>query len=160
MASIIPELTCPSCSYAGRDYKIEAEKQHQKCSCAKCGAYIKFLSKEDKYGTKEQQEAIWEKTMGRCCYCGKLLNPFAKNGYTYEHVLCQKLGGGHDSENLMPCCKSCNSQKGAKTLGDYRKYLAEKFGTPTHVFYYEVQEYSTIGQLSKSMFPTKKIGDL
>ena len=152
---ILPELLCLNCGHEGNDYKIEAQGAHTKCSCGNCGAYIKFLSKEDKYGTKEQQAAIWEKTKGRCGYCGTLLNPFTKNGYTYDHIEAQNAGGGHQEANLMACCKSCNSQKGKKPLGEYRRYMAGLRGKPTHVFYFEVQEYSSLGDILSSLYLSK-----
>jgi 5-methylcytosine-specific restriction endonuclease McrA len=134
---------------------------HTEARCGNCKQYIQFLSKEDKYGTKEQECEIWEKTKGRCGYCGTLLNPFKKNGYTYDHVICQndaKKNGeqpDHTTTNLMPSCKSCNSSKGKKTLGEYRMYKAKKHGTPTYVFYYEIIKYSAIGDILRAMYPSK-----
>lgn len=150
-----PDLLCLNCGHEGNDYNIVPQGLHQKALCGNCGVYIKFLSKSDKYGTKEQESAIWEKTKGRCGYCGKLLNPFIKVGYTYDHIVSQKLQGNSMEENLMAACKSCNSQKGPKELGEYRKYLAELRGKPTHVFYFEVLEYSHIGEIMLNLFPAK-----
>lgn len=136
-----PNLKCPSCSHTGSDYNINEVGLHTEARCVKCNTWIKYLSKEDKYGTKEQQREIWNKTGGLCCYCGVALNPFVKNGYTYEHIDPQCNGGNHNTENLYPCCKSCNSQKGGKGLGDYRRYMKSITGLPTHVFYFEVLNY-------------------
>jgi len=154
--STLPTLTCPACGRTGTEYVLKENGQHTEARCEGCGAHIKFLSKADKYGTKEQQSAIWEKTRGRCGYCGDLLNPFAKVGYTYEHMEPQYLGGGHGEENLMACCKSCNSQKGKKTVEEYRNYIAEKGGYSKWVFYFEVQNLSNFGQLISNMYGTKK----
>lgn len=142
--TFLPELNCRHCDYVGDNYKVEEQNGHHKASCPNCGQYIKFISKEDKYGTTEQQKEIWEKTKGRCCYCGIALNPFERNGYTYEHVTPQIKGGEHHTENLMPCCKSCNSSKGGKTLKEYRDYMRKQNGAPTHVFYFEVVEYGPV----------------
>lgn len=148
----LPDLACKQCYHKGNDYKIEIRSGHQCCFCTHCGSFIKNLSKDDKYGTKEQQDAIWSKTRGRCAYCGDLLNPFQKNGYTYDHIEAKIKGGGNETDNLFPACRSCNSQKNKKTLNEYRQYLAEKIGTPTHVFYFEVLQYSKIGELLSKMF--------
>lgn len=146
-----PELKCKACEHIGNDYKI-VEGIHITCYCGNCGAYIKNLSKSDKYGTKEQQSEIWAKTNGHCCYCSIPLNQFDKNGYTYEHIEPQTRGGGHNTENLYPCCKSCNSQKGKKTLKEYRKYLADQHNAPYWVFHFEIINYSSLGEIIKKIF--------
>jgi len=147
------DLNCPACkNHVGENYTTRENGQHTEARCGVCSTHIKFLSKEDKYGTKEQERQIWQKTRGRCVYCGDRLSPFDKRGYTYEHVEPQALGGGHEIDNLYPCCKSCNSSKGKKTLEEYRDYVKEKRGLPKHVFYFEVMEYSTFGEHLKAIF--------
>lgn len=139
--SFLPELSCPNCDFVGDSYLLEYKGVHTKVTCPNCNQFIKFLSKEDKYGTREQQQEIWEKTNGRCCYCGTPLNPFKRRSYTYEHVDPQYNGGGNETENLMPCCQSCNSQKGKKTLSEYRKWLKGRNGQPFNIFYFEVCQF-------------------
>jgi len=147
------DLNCPACkNHVGENYTTRENGQHTEARCGVCSTHIKFLSKEDKYGTKEQERQIWQKTRGRCVYCGDRLSPFDKRGYTYEHVEPQALGGGHEIDNLYPCCKSCNSSKGKKTMEEYRDYVKEKRGLPKHVFYFEVMEYSTFGEHLKAIF--------
>lgn len=142
----LPILTCRNCGHEGSDYSLEEQGQHTKANCAQCGQYIKFISKDDKYGTKEQLGQIWDKTIGRCCYCAKAVNPFSNNGYTIEHMQSQHNGGGHEIENLYLCCKSCNSEKGPKNLSEYRKYKMQKTGLPTFIFFFEELLYSKLGQ--------------
>lgn len=149
--SFLPVLKC-RCGYEGDDYYVVQNGQHEEAKCKLCEGHIKFLSKEDKYGTKEQAKQIWDKTSGRCCYCGDPLNPFEHNGYTIEHINPQAQGGGHEIDNLWPACKSCNSQKGKKTLSEYRKYMKELRGTPTHIFYFEILGCSSIGDILKKIF--------
>jgi 5-methylcytosine-specific restriction endonuclease McrA len=148
----LPELSCHYCDYKGNDYLIKDSGPHTEARCPNCSQQIKYLSKADKYGTKEQQAQIWEKTKGRCCYCGIPLNMFKKNEYTVEHMDPQCKGGNHVVENLYPACKSCNSQKGGKTLGEYRTYMKEKNSKKTWVFYFEIMEYSAIGDILKAIF--------
>jgi hypothetical protein len=80
---------------------------------------------------------------------------FEKAGYCTDHIDAQANGGGHETGNLFPCCKPCNSQKGNKTIDEYRTYLAEKMGLPKWVFYFEVQNFSLFGQLLSSMYSVK-----
>lgn len=125
---------------------------HRSCFCPACREFIKNLSKEDKYGTKEQQNAIWSRTGGRCAYCAKPLNPFQKNGLTYDHIEPQSAGGGHETQNLYLCCKSCNSQKGKKSVEEYREYLKQKNVAPKWFFYFEVIEFSTFRDILSIMY--------
>lgn len=144
---------CPGCGkHVGENYTTIENGQHTKASCSICGAYVKNLSKDDKYGTKEQQEAIWKKTRGRCAYCGDNLNPFSKRGYAYDHVIPQNSGGEHTIENQYPCCTSCNSQKNSKSVEEYRAYLMQKTGLPKYVFYFEALEFSKFGDILKAIF--------
>ena len=147
-----PVLQCHYCRHTGEDYALREVGPHTEALCAKCDRHIKYLSKEDKYGTKEQQAAIWEKTGGNCAYCGDVLNPFEKNGFSYDHIEPQSNGGGHETDNLLIACRSCNSQKGKKSVDDYRAYLAAQNGQPKWIFYYEILTCSKIGNTLKSIF--------
>ena len=151
---ILHSLKCHNCQHEGNDYTLRESGQHTEALCGKCGRHIKYVPKPDKYGTKEQRKQIWDKTHGRCCYCADALNPFDRN-FTYEHVTAQANGGTHDDDNLMICCRSCNSSKGKKSLKEFREY---RWITPDHngrkyrVFYFEVVEYSSLGDLLKAMY--------
>lgn len=63
----------------------------------------KALSQHDK-------AAVWDKTGGKCRYCGNDTNPF--RDFTIDHDVPWSKGGSDVVENLWPCCKSCNSRKG------------------------------------------------
>lgn len=63
-----------------------------------------------------------------CWYCGGEAD-------TWDHIVPRSLDGTDDVENLAPCCRSCNSRKGAKPLYKFRHYLASnnlysEFDTP------------------------------
>jgi hypothetical protein len=53
---------------------------------------------------------IWDKTKGRCWYCGKEMNPFRE--FCIDHVHPQGRGGGDSYGNLVPACRHCNNRKG------------------------------------------------
>jgi 5-methylcytosine-specific restriction endonuclease McrA len=55
-----------------------------------------------------------------CCYCEKPFNE--QNKLTWDHFVPLSKGGSHAGDNLLPCCKSCNSSKGAKMPA---QFLAE-----------------------------------
>jgi hypothetical protein len=84
--------------------------------------------------SKETKLKVFNKSNGRCWYCGVELifavppgygNWSTKNTFAIEHF--ENLGGGHIS-NLVPACISCNSKKGQKTVEEFRKMLADKCG--------------------------------
>lgn len=68
------------------------------------------------FTSEEQQDVIALGWGGRCCYCEKVLTA----GYELDHIVPLAKEGSHEPENLAPCCKSCNSSKGAKLLTDWR----------------------------------------
>lgn len=63
------------------------------------------------------KNAVWEKTNGKCIYCGCRLRPFGNDSpqsFNVEHVVALSKGGEHVIENLVPSCRTCNGKKGAK----------------------------------------------
>jgi len=57
----------------------------------------------------------WARTLEyfghRCAYCRKPSKRLAQ-----DHVIAISRGGGHTEENVVPCCKSCNSKKHNKPV--------------------------------------------
>lgn len=47
----------------------------------------------------------------RCVYCGRRAD-------TIDHVVPRSRGGGHSWENCVAACRSCNSQKADRLLGE------------------------------------------
>lgn len=83
------------------------------------GYEIQFTSR------REVKEAVWNKTGGRCWYCGSAINPFSRYGFTSDHLIPISLGGEDSIDNLVPCCKKCNSSKGIKSLEEFRATMAK-----------------------------------
>jgi len=59
------------------------------------------------------------KTNGRCYYCGT--DDFET--MSIDHMTPKAQGGTDDVDNLVMCCKSCNSRKRDKNIEQYRLYL-------------------------------------
>lgn len=70
--------------------------------------------------TSEQLRQVYAKAQHRCVYCGAKASKL-----TLDHVEPIVAGGAHRRSNLIPCCKSCNSSKGAK---DVAGWLHQKHG--------------------------------
>ena len=98
--------------------------------------------------SKRRLELVFNKTGGRCAYCGKVLSDDA----TIDHIIPRSKGGGNNLDNLLPSCRSCNTSKGVKSLEEFRFWRTFKVNnTPT--FTTEQLLYlSTKVELSK-LFP-------
>lgn len=55
--------------------------------------------------TREEWAAIKEEYGHRCAYCAQ------KTKLTMDHVQPVSKGGAHDTDNVVPACKWCNSSK-------------------------------------------------
>lgn len=60
--------------------------------------------------TLTQWEVIKKHFNNTCCYCGKSL-PLEQ-----EHFVALINGGEYSKENILPACRSCNTQKNAKSF--------------------------------------------
>src|SRR5690606_16206547 len=58
---------------------------------------------------KGLRRQVYERDYYECRYCG------ARRGLTIDHVVPESRGGKTTLENLVTCCKSCNSRKSART---------------------------------------------
>lgn len=106
------------------------------------------------------RSAVWQKTAGRCFYCGTQTDPFKT--FWIDHMRPRSRGGNDELENLVPSCLTCNRRKGKRTVEQFRQMIAryhrlattkefadyrrEKFHCDDHVyrlvFYFEVLETS------------------
>jgi len=64
-----------------------------------------------------------------CCYCGKKLN---QKTLTLDHIMPRQSGGSNRISNILLACRTCNSTKGANTVGQFivGEYLAGKEFAP------------------------------
>lgn len=72
--------------------------------------------------TKKELECL---NRGPCFYCG------STQRITIDHIIAIARGGTDSIGNLVPACKSCNSQKRQLTIMEWRK-KRESPQSPTH----------------------------
>ena len=60
---------------------------------------------------KLSRRSIFARDNYTCQYCG-----YQGNDLTVDHVVPRRLGGPTSWDNLVCCCKKCNTKKGDKTL--------------------------------------------
>jgi len=72
--------------------------------------------------TKSKRLAVFNKTNGKCAYCGSELSV---EKFTIDHVKPTSKGGKTKMKNLLPACKRCNHEKYDLSLQEYRKELKQ-----------------------------------
>lgn len=65
---------------------------------------------------------VWDKSNGRCWYCGVQTNPW--KDFCIDHHHPSAKGGSDEIDNLVPCCRTCNSRKSARDI----EYLRQRLG--------------------------------
>jgi 5-methylcytosine-specific restriction endonuclease McrA len=57
------------------------------------------------------RRAIYARDHHRCQYCGK-------HAESIDHVLPRSRGGRHEWENVVACCRRCNTHKSDRLLSE------------------------------------------
>jgi hypothetical protein len=120
-----------------------------------------------------KRQYVWEKSDGRCWYCGARLyyreeadTDFKKRlVFTVDH-LHPRAHGGRGRANKVPACKHCNSHKRSQSVEQFRQWVhalvfdkAKREGAPLDqqgprrwkikagalVFYFEIARLSNNG---------------
>lgn len=63
------------------------------------------------------REDVYERDIGTCQRCRKLLRRRRKREWHVDHILPISQGGTHDSENLQLLCERCHNRKTANEDG-------------------------------------------
>ena len=67
--------------------------------------------------------AIGDKTGWVCFYCGTGLT---RETIQVDHFIPRHLSKSHDISNLYPCCRSCNSKKGNRSIAHFREIMSRR----------------------------------
>jgi 5-methylcytosine-specific restriction endonuclease McrA len=74
--------------------------------------------------TPEQLEETLEYFDHRCGYCLVDLRTLPSRFRTFDHIIAIKRGGSNTQDNMIPCCKSCNSRKKDRPIFLMGRYLS------------------------------------
>lgn len=87
------------------------------------------LAREKSRSRVLRQSAWWKRrtSAGRCHYCDRHVGPDA---LTMDHVVPLGRGGRAVRGNVVPACKTCNSQKKYLLPVEWQAYLARLAGRP------------------------------
>lgn len=69
----------------------------------------------------------WEKSNGACWYCGAFLSQNSPE-LTIDHLRPRSRGGTDLADNLVLCCRRCNTLKGVGTVEELRVKLGRVHG--------------------------------
>jgi hypothetical protein len=67
--------------------------------------------------SKNERRRVYEKTGGRCAYCGCALQI---EEMAVDHVIPLADGGADAESNLLPACRSCNHRKNTESVERFR----------------------------------------
>ena len=73
-------------------------------------------------------QEVFDKSGGRCWYCGIELmiesrNQLTPQTYCIDHVMPINKGGKHEMSNLVACCWTCNNLKRTYTIEEFRALM-------------------------------------
>lgn len=69
---------------------------------------------------------VQSKTNSKCAYCGIDLLSLDNFNSTIDHIIPKSKGGRENIDNLLPCCRTCNTSKGKKSIEQYRFWVTCK----------------------------------
>lgn len=92
--------------------KARARKSGDPSSHRSCQANrrARKIGATGRHPTTKETISMLAAQSGLCAYCNFV------GTLTLDHVIPLSSGGSHDIDNLIGCCKSCNSSKGKKSL--------------------------------------------
>lgn len=88
------------------DEEIAKERKKQ--------ADLKALRERDEY--RRFRDLVLDRDGHACVYCGAASVPLQ-----LDHVIPRSRGGADTPDNLVACCKPCNTSKGARTPDEWGK---------------------------------------
>jgi len=85
---------------------------------------------------KLSRRSVFARDDYQCQYCG-----LTGRELTIDHVIPKRLGGPATWENLVACCRRCNSKKGDKSLQQCGMRLRREPRRPRYVPYISLAKY-------------------
>jgi 5-methylcytosine-specific restriction endonuclease McrA len=97
---------------------------------------LKYHVKRPLPELKLSRRSIFARDNYTCQYCG-----VQSRDLTIDHILPKRLGGGLQWDNLVACCRRCNTRKGDKLLQHTGMKLARRPRRPRYVPYISLTKY-------------------
>jgi len=97
---------------------------------------LKYHVKRPLPELKLSRRSIFARDNYTCQYCG-----VQSRDLTIDHILPKRHGGGLQWDNLVACCRRCNTRKGDKLLQHSGMKLARRPRRPRYVPYISLTKY-------------------
>ena len=81
------------------------------------------LIRQEKGRARELRKSRWWKNKvatGQCYYCNQTFEP---SRLTMDHVVPLAKGGRSEKNNLVACCKECNTRKKTMLAQEWQEYM-------------------------------------
>lgn len=91
-------------------------RRHPHVSTLASARYRSRLKQVEKTVTPEQLDEILAFFDHQCGYCLVDLRTLPPKLRTWDHMLALVRGGSNSAENVIPCCKPCNSRKKDRSM--------------------------------------------
>lgn len=72
---------------------------------------------------REVRIKVFQEKGNQCFYCEVDLTTLPSRNRTLDHLKHFHLGGKHSFDNLVPCCRRCNSMRQMMTFDELRHHL-------------------------------------
>lgn len=80
----------------------------------------KYQAKNGNWLQPARRLALYLRDGFTCAYCGVDMRDFAPADITLDHLVCRSTGNpDHSNENLVTCCRRCNSSRKDKPWRQY-----------------------------------------
>lgn len=93
------------------------------------------------------RKKVWEKTGGRCHFCGKGL----RGRWVVDHIRPVKRNGPSELKNYLPSCSTCNRLRGALNSKQIKKAFV--YGG---IAYKAVKQKTGLGQKLRLKYQIRK----
>ena len=130
----LKKATTCGCARKKRMSKIRrhpSEKANVYLRNAVYSRYITSASKRNlEFSLSREQVSIL--TSQECFYCGRSpMNTIKSNGYAYKYNGIDRIdnNNGYTFDNVVPCCRICNSTKGTLTLPEFINHIVILFSS-------------------------------
>ena len=80
------------------------------------------IRREKDKARKLRKSRWWQQKIaaGLCYYCGSVYKP---KDLTMDHIIPLARGGRSTKDNIVPCCKECNSRKKTLLPIEWEEYM-------------------------------------
>ena len=80
------------------------------------------IRREKAKARKLRKSRWWQQKLatGVCYYCGK---PFESKDLTMDHIIPLARGGRSTKDNIVTCCKACNTKKKTLLPIEWEEYM-------------------------------------